>query len=107
MKRVTVPTKKLGWHIFILVTDGSDTIKASLSTEILENWLGVEPSVYLAMADEEKSKIKQTMEMLSEKLMTLNALMKICFKGNNIDPEITDITEINRGHAQQLKIRQS
>ena len=107
MKRGANPDKQVLWNISLLITDGSDTIKASLSSDIIQNWLGVEPSLYLTMSDEEKSSIKGKMPMISEKLMSLNALMKICFKDRNSDPEIIDITEINRGHVQQLKIRQS
>ena len=55
----------------------------------------------------QKNKIKQKMPLISEKLVSLNALMKISFIGDDTDPEITDITDINRGHLQQLKIRQS
>ena len=94
------------WHVLILVTDGSETIKASLSPEILQNWLGVCPTVYMSMSDDKKAKVKEKMKKVSEKLMTLNAIMKIRIKDKDIDPEVIDITEINRGHAQQLKIRQ-
>ena len=107
MKHGTSPNNKVLWYISLLITDGSDTIKASLSSEIIQSWLGVEPSLYLKMSDEEKTKIKQKMPLISEKLMSLNALMKISFIGDDTDPEITDITDINRGHLQQLKIRQS
>ena len=94
------------WHVLILVTDGSETIKVSLSPELLENWLGVSPTIYISMSDDKKAKVKEKMKEVSEKLMTLNAIMKIRIKDKDIDPEIIDITEINRGHAQQLKIRQ-
>jgi hypothetical protein len=90
----------------ILVTDGSDTIKASLSPQILENWIEVSPIVYMSMADDGKSRIKQNIQKVSEKLMSLNAIMKVCFTGDDNNPEITEVTEINRGHTQQLKIRQ-
>ena len=106
MKQGTNSDKKLLWSLSLIITDGSDTIKSSLSSEILQTWLGVDPSIYLKMSDEGKNKIKQKMPSISEKLMSLNALMKISFHGNDADPEITDITEINRGHLQQLKIRQ-
>ena len=105
MKKTTPPEKNLYWHLSILVTDGSDTIKASLSPQILQNWLSVTPTVYMSMADDGKARIKQKMQTISEKLMTLNAIMKVTFKGESNDPEIIDITDINRGHAQQLKIR--
>ena len=36
-----------------------------------------------------------------------NKIVSDALKRKKSDPEITDITEINRGHAQQLKIRQS
>ena len=55
------------WHVLILVTDGSETIKASLSPQILENWLGVSPTIYLSMADDEKEQVKQNMKNASEK----------------------------------------
>jgi len=100
------PRREPHWHVLILVTDGSDTIKASLSPQILENWIGVSPMLYMSMADDEKSRIKQNIQKVSEKLISLNAIMKVCFTGNEKSPEITEVTEINRGHAQQLKIRQ-
>ena len=100
------PKREPYWHVLILVTDGTDTIKASLSPQILEDWIGVSPIVYNSMADDGKSRIKQNIQKMSEKLLSLNAIMKVCFKGNENDPEITEVTEINRGHAQQLKIRQ-
>lgn len=94
------------WYILILVTDGSDTVQASLSPQILENWLGVSPKVYMAMADDGKARIKENMRKISEKLITINAIMKVCYMGDSIYPEIIDVTDVNRGHLQQLKIRQ-
>ena len=94
------------WYILILVTDGSDTVQASLSPQILENWLGVSPKVYMAMADDGKARIKENMRKISEKLITMNAIMKVCYMGDSIYPEIIDVTDVNRGHLQQLKIRQ-
>ena len=94
------------WNCSIIVTDGSENIKASISPKILENWIGASPKTYSAMEDDGKAKIKQNMKKTSEKLISLNALMKILFIGNGMDPEIIEITDLNRGHAQQLKNRQ-
>ena len=100
------PSGMCYWHVLFLVTDGTDTIKACLAPQILESWLGVSPTRYLSMTDAEKSEVKIKMKTVSEKFITLNAIMKICFKGIDVVPEIIDIIELNRGHAQQLKIRQ-
>ena len=94
------------WNCSIIVTDGSENIKASISPKILKTWIGASPKTYGAMEDDGKAKIKQNMKKMSEKLISLNALMKISFIGNGMDPEIIEITDLNRGHAQQLKNRQ-
>ena len=94
------------WHVIFLVTDGTDTIKACLAPDIIENLLGVSPTRYLSMTDAEKSEVKIKMKVVSQKFITLNAIMTLYFSGIDSVPQITDIVEINRGHAQQLKIRQ-
>ncbi len=94
------------WHVIFLVTDGTDTIKACLAPDIIENLLGVSPTRYLSMTDAEKSEVKEKMKIVSEKFITLNSIMTVCFRGIESVPQITEIIEINRGHTQQLKIRQ-
>ena len=47
------------WNCSIIVTDGTENIKASISPKILENWIGASPKTYGAMEDDGKAKIKQ------------------------------------------------
>ena len=68
MKQRTNSDKKLLWSLSLIITDGSDTIKSSLSSEILQTWLGVDPLIYLKMSDEGKNNYKDSEADMGQKL---------------------------------------
>ena len=103
------------WHLRLLITDGSATIDASLSSKVIEKWLGTCPMKYMSMTDEEKMEVRKVrIKSVADKLLMLNAIMKICFTYGSVggdgaeqpEAEIIEVIELNRGHAQQLKVRQ-
>ena len=89
------------WGLSVVVTDGSDTVNAALSSSLLSRWLEATPQQFAGFASDKKATVKANMKTLSQKLLRLNALLKLDVRSL----EILEVIELNNGHAQQLKVR--
>ena len=93
-----------------VITDGSDTVEAVLSPELLEKWLGASVEQVSALDARGKSEFKTKIkDLLADKLLNMNALMKVrvVSKDKTEAVVVIDTVPLNRGHAQQLKVRNS
>lgn len=95
------------WHVLVAITDGSESIIASIDGSILVNWIGIEAKVYGLMRREDKDKAKLSVVKVSDILLKFNGLMKLRFQGGSVEPAIVQMLPLNPGHAQQLKVRQN
>ena len=60
------------------------------------------------MDQAQKATMKAKMsKVISEKMQTMNALMKLKVKHQQGVVVVTETIDLNRGHAQQLKVRNS
>jgi len=98
------------WTLATVITDGSDTVEAVLSPELLEKWLGASVEQVSALDARGKSEFKTKIkDLLADKLLNMNALMKVrvVSKDKTEAVVVIDTVPLNRGHAQQLKVRNS
>ena len=104
-------TKRVGnshcWHVSVAITDGSDTLAADLSSDLLNTWIGASPGQYGNMTRAAKEETKKSVAELSEKLLVFNGLVKVNFHGHSDQPQpvIVSMNNLNPGHLQQLKKR--
>ena len=105
-KRSSTGGERRVWTLPAVITDGSDTVRVTLSPDLLDKWLGTSVEQVSAMDQAGKSQFKiKLKEVLSDKMLTMNALMKVKVKHKCL--EVVDTVALNRGHAQQLKVRHS
>jgi len=99
--RSTKGSSSKQWSLTVVVTDGSATLKVRLAPTLLNNWFEATPAQFAAMEQGQKAVVKANMKNLSDKLLNMNGLFKLDPRTN----ELTEVISLNRGHAQQLKVR--
>ena len=93
------------WKLKVLVTDGTQTRSFHVHHDLMAKWIGAIPEQYKSSSNREKEEIKKAISQVSQKLFTINGLLKL--QRVYGQPTITDVISLNKGHVQQLKNRVS
>ena len=93
--------EKFTWELLVIVSDGTDNRSFNVSSDLLLSWIGIHPKKY---DKANKDEFKKSLEKTANHLLTFNGIMKI--KKGEEKIVIFQMNPLNRGHLQQLKIRQ-
>jgi len=95
------------WQVAIMLNDGSDSLRADISPELLDKEIG-SASKYVTL-DSSKSDIKaaykERMKKFSMKLADLSCLVSIKFEGSESNPTIVDMEDVDGLHVDLLMER--
>ena len=92
---------KFNWELLVIVSDGTDSRSFYVSPDLLLSWIGINPNKY---DKTKKDDFKKSLEKTSNHLLRFNGIMKVKKEEEKI--VIFQMNPLNRGHLQQLKIRQ-
>ncbi|XP_063243368.1 uncharacterized protein LOC134542782 isoform X2 [Bacillus rossius redtenbacheri] len=105
--------KREGWHMTCKINDGSTLMEVSFSPEVLEKLIGYTPAEIrvlrqqMATNPSVKEKIKGALSDAQKKLVNLNCLLDLTFRGGSSVPEVTAISEVGQEHVELLGRRLS
>lgn len=102
--KLTVHPTSMEWHVSVILTDGTESKTASLSSALLTKWIGATPKEYGKMSQDARAVIKQSVIDVADRLQNFNGLVKLA-RGQNTMPIVVETVSLNRGHLQQLKVR--
>ena len=108
-KKITLENDK--FSLQAIITDGSECLDVTFTSNILENILNYSPCELQAMMKEKEQnsaigcKIKEIFKKAQEKFISLNCLMKIKFFPNENTPIVLHLEDLTPLHLNQLKNR--
>lgn len=95
------------WQVAIMLNDGSDSIKADLAPELLDNEIGLASQyVVLGISQQHvKAEYKERMKQFSVKLAEMSCLVTIKVDGAGSNPTIVKMEDINGLHTALMRKR--
>lgn len=95
------------WQVAIMLNDGSDSIKASLAPELLDQEIGpASQYVELGISQQTvKMEYKERMKKFSVKLAELNCLVTLQVEGEDSSPTIVKMEEVTGLHSALMRKR--
>jgi len=95
------------WQVAIMLNDGSDSIKADMSPELLDREIGPAKEYVNLGAEQQSRKLqfKERMKQLSLKLAQLSCLVTIKVEGFDVNPSVIKIEEVGGLHTSLMRRR--